>query len=186
MKRLPLKAVLAAMLGGAALLGGAAISAPGRDIEDAPPPPSRLLSTEISGSDLAFFMGAAPRMALLAGLSELARKRAVTPEVQAEAELVWKEQTAAAARLKELADHLHVPLETAPDGPGKTVLQAVGKLKGLQFDKSLLDAQGDARDLLETSLEAGAGSADETIKAFAEAGLETLKAERERVRKLGL
>jgi len=39
---------------------------------------------------------------------------------------------------------------------------------------------------LETSLEAGAGSTDKDIKALAEAGLATLKQERERVKKLGL
>ena len=50
-----------------------------------------------------FFTGAAPQMALLARIADLAKKQAVTPEVQAEAATVSKEQTDAAARLKTLA-----------------------------------------------------------------------------------
>jgi hypothetical protein len=169
-----------------ATMAGAVICRAAAGPEEATPAPREILSTEISGSDLAFLTGAAPRMALLARLSELAKKEAVTPEVQAEAAQTSKEQTEAAGRLAELAGRLHVPVAQEPDGPGRMVLQTLGKLKGVKFDKSYLDAQGDAQDSLETSLEAGAASTDETIKAFAEAGLETLKQERARVRKLGL
>jgi len=169
-----------------ALLAGAAVCGASGNIEDASAPRTPILSTEISGSDLAFFSGASRQMALLAQLSELAKKRAVTPEVQAEAATVWKEQTDAAARLKELATLKHVPLENELDEQGKVVLQTLGKMNGVRFDKSFLDAQGDAQDVLEASLEAGAGSSDDTIKALAEAEMGMLKEERERVRKLGL
>jgi predicted outer membrane protein len=179
MKRLALTVagVFAAML---------AVCAAATAPEEAAAPQAPILSSEMSGADLVFFTGAARQTALLARLSELAKGRAVTPEVQAVAAGVWKEQTDAAARLKELAGREHVPLPEAPDGLGKKQLQTLAKLKGAKFDKSYLDALGDAQDLLETSLEAGAASMDKEIKAFAEAGLATLKEERERVKKLGM
>ena len=174
---------IAAVVVLAAMAGGAVMRAPGNDVEDATPPPARILSTEISGSDLEFLTGAGPEMALLARLAELAKKRAVTPEVRAEAAAVYTEQTDAIARLKELSGRLRVPLDTEPNGAGLKVLQAIGKLKGVKFDKAYLDAKEDA---LETIMEAGAGSSDAAIKAFAQAGLQILKLERERVRRLGL
>jgi len=170
----------------AAMLTGAAVSAGAGGPEEAAPTPAPLLSTEISGSDLMFLTGAAPQMALLAELSDLAKKNAVTPEVQSEAATTWREQTDAAARLKALAGRVHVPVAAEPDDAGKQVLDALGKAKGMKFDKLFLDAQGDAQDQLEASLESGASSSDGEIKAFAQAGLGTLKQERERVRKLGL
>jgi len=169
-----------------AAMAMAALCCFGKDILDSTPPPMPILSTEISGSDLAFFTGAASQMALLARLSELAKKQAVTPEVQVEAGALEKEQTGAMAQLKTLAIRKHAPADAEVDDAGGKLLQALGKLNGVKFDKSFLDAQGDAEDALQASLEAGAGSSDADIKAFAAAGLETLKAERERVRKLGL
>jgi len=169
-----------------AVVAMAAISAAARDIEDSTPTPFPIISTEISGSDLAFFTGAGPQMALLAQLSELAAKRAVAPEVQAEAAMLSKEQSAAAARLQQLAASKNVPLAADPDDPGKQVLQNLKKLDGVRFDKSFLDAQQDAQDALETSLQSGASSTDPDIKSLAEADLQTLKQERDRLRKLGL
>jgi predicted outer membrane protein len=170
----------------ALILGAMAVCAMGKEIEDATPTPAPILTTDISGSDLAFFMGAGPQMALLARMCDLAKKQAVTPEVQAEAATASKEQADAGARLKALAAGKGVTVADEPDDQGKGILQALDQLKGVKFDKSFLDAQADAEDALETSLNAGAGSSDKEIKALAEAGLETLKQERERVKKLGL
>ncbi len=170
----------------AAILGRAAICSAATDVEKTAATPAPILSSEISGSDLAFLTGAASRLALLAQLAELAKKQAFTPEVKAEAASVASEQTDAAARLKVLAARMRVTLPEEPDSEGKMVLQTLGKLKGVKFDKSFLDAQADAQAQIETSLHAGADSSDGDIKAFAEAGLRTLKQERERVRKLGL
>jgi predicted outer membrane protein len=125
-------------------------------------------------------------MALLAQLSELAKKRAVTPEVQAEAATLWKEQTDAATQLKALAAKNEVTVTDEPDRQGLKVLQSLSKLGGVKFDKSFLDAQSDAQDTLETTLELGSKSRDADIKALAQADLDILKAERDRVRKLGL
>ena len=171
---------------GFAVISSTAAICAGKDIEDSTPTPMPILSTEISGSDLGFFMGAGPQMALLERLSELAQKRAVTPEVKSEAGMVLKEQTDAAVRLKTLAAARHVPVADEPDEAGKKILQSLGKLDGVQFDKAFLNAQGDANDALEASLDAGAGSTDGEIKAFAQAELQALTAEKERVRKLGL
>ena len=153
--------------------------------EDAPRPEAPVLSTEISGRDLVFFTGMARETALVAGLSELAEKHAVTPEVQALAAAVDKDEAAARASLTALAGRKQVPVAVEPDGEGKKQLLALGKLKGPKFDKSYLDALADAQDEMEKSLEAGAASADGDIKAAAQAAQGTLKEERERVRKLG-
>jgi predicted outer membrane protein len=175
MKRLALTAAVT-------MLGGALCAAP----EDATPTPAPILSTEMSGSDLGFFMGAARQAELLARLSELAKAHAVTPEVQALAAAVLKDQTDAAVKLKSLAERKHAPLGAEPDRARAQLVESLGKLKGPRFDKSYLDALGDAQDALETSLNAGAGSSDAEIKALAEADLATLKQEQDRVRKLGL
>jgi len=170
-----------------ALAGAAAIStAAAADIEDATPTPAPILSTEISGSELGFLMDAAPQIALLVHLAELAKTRAVTPEVQSEAATVSKEQTAAAGQLKDLATHNNVPLTGDPDDQGAKILATLHDLSGVKFDKAFLDAQADAQDALETTLNTGAASSDPAIKAFATANLQTLKQERDRVRKLGL
>ncbi|MGA3170758.1 MAG: DUF4142 domain-containing protein [Chthoniobacteraceae bacterium] len=153
--------------------------------EYATPAPAAILSTEISGGDLVFFTGAGPETALIKEISALAEKRAVTPEVKALAIAVLKEQTDAAAQLSALAAARDVPIPQGPDGEGRKELATLAKMEGPRFDKSFLDALGDAQDLLETSLEAGAGSSDKEIKAYAEAGLERLKKERDGVRRLG-
>ena len=168
------------------LLGTAAVCALAKDAEYVSPEMPRILSTELSGSDLVFFAGAARQTALLVRLSEMAKGRAATPEVQALAAAAWKEQTDAAARLKDLAGRKEVPLPEEPDGPAKDLVQALAILQGFKFDKSCLDALADAQDQLGTALEAGAASTDRDIKAFAAAEAGTLKVERERVRKLGL
>jgi predicted outer membrane protein len=154
--------------------------------EEAPSPPAPILSTEISGSDLAFFTGAAREIAALTRLSALAKDRAVIPEVKAVADAIFNQQTDLGARLETLAASKQVPLAEELDGPGKAQLHSLDARKGPRFDKSFLDATSDAQDRLETSFEAGAGSSDKDIKAFAEAGLATLKQERDRVAKLGL
>ena len=168
------------------ILGTAAVCALAKDAEYASPPATQILSTELSGSDLVFFARAARQTALLVRLSEMAKGRAATPEVQAVAAAAWKEQTEAAARLKELAGRKQVPLSEEPDGPARDLVRTLAILKGLKFDKSCLDALADAQDLLATALEAGAASTDRDIKAFAAADTGTLKAEKDRVRKLGL
>jgi putative membrane protein len=165
------------------VLAGAAVAA---DIEEATPTPAPLLSTEISGSDLGFLMDAAPRIALLVRLADFAKTRAVTPEVKAEAATVSKEQTAAAAQLKDLAASDHVPLADDPGDEGGKVLATLRDLSGVKFDKAFLDAQADAQDALETTLNTGASVSDPAIKTFAVANLQTLKLERDRIRKLGL
>jgi len=170
----------------AALAVAAVLPATAVDVEDATPTPAPILSTEIGGRDLGFLMGAAPQIALLAGLADLAKSRAVTPEVQSEAATVSKEQTAAAAQLKDLAARDHVSLGGDPDDQGGKVLADLRKLDGVKFDKAFLDAQADAQDALETTLNGGATSSDQSIKTFATANLQTLKEERDRVRKLGL
>jgi predicted outer membrane protein len=179
MKRHALTALLAA------ILGAAAIAAP-RDAEYSAPPPQPILSTDLSGSDLVFFTGAARQTALLVLLSGLGKAHAVTPEVQTVAAAIWKDQADAAARLKDLADKKHIPLDGDSDASARKQLQALASLKGVRFDKSCLDTIGDTQDLLETSLEAGSASTDKDIKAFADAGLGALKQERERVSRLGL
>jgi len=173
-------------LGAAALLAATLTALCAAGPEEATPTPAPIVSTEISGSDLGFFTGAARQTALLVRVSGLAKRHAVTPEVQAVAAAVWQEQTDAAARLKKLAERKQAPLPEEPDGEGKKLLQTLGKLTGPKFDKSCLDALGDAQDALETSLEAGAASMDGEIKAFAVAGLGTLKQERQRVSRLGM
>jgi predicted outer membrane protein len=169
-----------------AALAGSGVTATAAPIEDATPTPAPILSTEISGRDLGFFMGTAPEIALLVQLADLAKTRAVTPEVQAEAATVLKEQTAASGQLKDLAGRNHVPLPDGPGDDGGKVLIDLRKLDGVKFDKAFLDALGDAQDSLETALTGGAGSADPNIKAFASTNLQTLKQERDRIRKLGL
>jgi predicted outer membrane protein len=154
--------------------------------EDGAPAVSLILSTEVSGSDLAFFSGAARETALLGRLCEMARKHATAPEVQALAAAVEKEQTDWAAQLKELSGHKHVPLTGEPDREGMKLLLRLEKLTGVKFDKSCLDALGDAQEMLETSLKAGAGSADPEIRRLAEGEMGRLKQERERERRMGV
>jgi uncharacterized protein (DUF1800 family) len=179
-----IKRIAAATLCGALTLG-AGLSAMAADIEDATPTPAPILSTDIGGRDLAFLTGAAHQIALLAKISELAGKQAVTPEVQAEAATVAKEQTDAMAALEKIADGFHVPLDTAPDAAGAKLVKALRAKKGPKFDKSYLDAQADAGHALEATLTAGAASSQADIKAFAQSGLVRLKAEEAQVRKLG-
>jgi len=168
----------------AATMAGAVIGAP----EDDVPGQGRgkILSTEITGSDLGFFTGAARQTALVLEVASLAKTHATTPEVRALAAATWKEQSDNSARLKDLAASKQVPLPEEPDGQGKKLLQTLAKLKGVKFDKACLEAFSDTQDQLETSLQAGAASTDRAIKAFAETGLGVLKPERERVKKLGI
>jgi len=163
----------------------AGMSATATAIEDATPTPAPILSTDISGRDLAFLTDAAHQMALLAKISGMASKQAVTPEVQTEAATVAKEQTDAMTALQKIADGFHVPLDTELYDDDIKLVKALEAEKGLKFDKSYLDAQADADQALEASLTAGAASSDSGIKAFSQSGLATLKAEQDRVRKLG-
>jgi len=171
-------AVIAMMLGAAAVCAAAP--------EDAPAPKAPILSTDLDGRDLAFFDAASRQTALVVRLSGLAVKHAVTPEVQEMAAAIGKEQADAAGKLIALADQKHLPMSMEPDGQGRKQLDAIEKLAGAKFDKSYLDALGDAQDALAATLDAGAGSADKDIKQYAEAGIEILKQERERVKKLGM
>jgi predicted outer membrane protein len=170
----------------AALAGASAVSAIAANIEDATPTPAPILSTEISGSELGFLMDATQRIALLVRLAGLAKTKAVTPEVQAEAATISKEQTAAAAQLKDLAASDHVPLTDGPGDQGEKVLADLRNLSGVKFDKAFIDALADAQDALGPALNTGTTVADPAIKAFAAANLQTLKQERDRIRKLGL
>jgi putative membrane protein len=176
--------IAAATICGALTLG-AAMSAIAADIEDATPTPAPILNTDIGGRDLTFLTDTAHQIALLAQISELASKQAVTPEVQTEAATVAKEQADALAALQKIADGYHVPLDTDLDGDGTKLLTTLQADKGPKFDKSYLDAQADAAQALAASLTAGATSSDPGIKAFAQTSLTQLKAEQERVRKLG-
>lgn len=171
-------AVIAMMLGAAAVC----MAAP----EDAPAPKAPILSTDLDGRDLAFFDGASHQTALVIRLSGLAVKHAVTPEVQQMAAAVGKEQAEAAGKLIALADQKHLPMAVEPDGQGRKQLDSIEKLAGAKFDKSYLNALGDAQDALAASLESGAASADKDIKQYAQTGIEILKQERERVKKLGM
>jgi putative membrane protein len=156
-----------------------------KDAEDATPTPAPIFSTDISGSDLGFLTGVAHDMALLTKISALASKQAATPEVQAEAATVVKDQTDAMTALQKLADGFHIPLDTElPAGDARTV-KSLKAQKGLKFDKAYLDAQADADHVLETSLTNGAASSDAGIKTFAQKSLAYLKQEEDRVRKLG-
>jgi len=181
-------ALAAAFLAASALPGAAkaASKAAAGDAEYAPPPPAPILSTDISGGDLLFLTSAARQINQAARLSGLAKNKAVTPEVQALAAAVWKEQSAAAARLKDLAARKHVPLQSEPDLPAKRELDALARLEGIRFDKACIDALGEAQALLETSLSAGAASSDKDIQAFAQANLGTLKQEQKQLSRLGI
>jgi putative membrane protein len=170
----------------AALAGATAVSATAADIEDATPTPAPILSTEISGSELGFLMDAGQQISLLVRLADLAKTRAVTPEVKAEAATVSKEQSPAAAQLKDLAASDHVPLSDGPGDDGGKVLATLRTLSGVKFDKAFIDALADAQDALGTALNTGATLSDPAMKAFAAANLQTLKVEGDRIRKLGL
>ncbi len=85
-----------------------------------------------------------------------------------------------------LAASKHVQLSGDLGSRDAELLVGLAKLKGPKFDKSYLDALGDAQTQFETSLDAAATSSDRDIKSFADATLATLKQERDRVRKLGL
>ncbi len=169
----------------AARLPGSAKDASG-DAEYAPRPPAPILSTEISGGDLLFLTSAARQIDRAVELSGLAKNKAVTPEVQAVAAVAWKDQTDAAARLKDLVARKHVPLDGEPDLPAKKELDALARLKGIRFDKACIDALGEAQALLETSLSAGAASSDKEIQAFAQSSLGTLKQEQKQLSRLGI
>jgi predicted outer membrane protein len=169
----------------AAMCGAFTLCAVAKDIEDATPTPAPLLSTDISGSDLSFLTSAAHDIALLAKISELASKHATIPEVQAEAATVLKEQTDAMAALQKLAAGYHVSLDTELYGDDQRLVKSLDADKGLKFDKAYLDAQADADQALQASLTTGAASSDAGIKAFAHEALTRLKAEQDRVRRLG-
>jgi hypothetical protein len=160
-------------------------AAQAKDIEDATPTPVPILSTDISGGDLAFLTSASHQIALLIKLSELASARAVTPEVKAEAATVAKDQTDAMTALQKIAAGYHVPLDTALYDDDQRLVKNLDVQKGLKLDKAYLDAQADAGQALEASLTAGAASSDAGIKAFAQDGLAKLKQEQGRARKLG-
>lgn len=168
----------------AVMLGATVCAAPGDDTRY--PARLKIWSTDISGGDLSFFTLGAHQMALLVRLCDLGRDKATTPEVQMIAVAVSKEQADALARLKELAAQKRVTLSDEPDGLGKKRLQALAKLTGPRFDKSLLEAMADARDMLETAFLAGTSSSDLAIKSVAQTDLATVKQERERARRLGI
>ena len=154
--------------------------------EDAKAPPMAIVTTEITGNDLAFFKGAAQETALLTQLCDLARAHSTTPEILSLTAGIGKDQSAAAAKLKELAAAKQIPLPTGPDGLGKKQLQSLARLKGARFEKGCIEAITDAQDALETSLTAGAASADKEIKDYSANGLQTLKTERSQLHKLGI
>jgi hypothetical protein len=160
-------------------------AAQGKDIEDSTPTPAPIISTDISGSDLTFLTDAARQIALLKTLSTLASKSAVTPEVQAEASAVVKDQTDALTALQKIAAGDHVSLDTGLHDADQRLAKSLRSQKGLKLDKAYLDAQADADHALEASLTAGAASSDAGIKAFAQNNLAKLKQEQDRVRKLG-
>jgi predicted outer membrane protein len=147
---------------------------------------SPIITTDISGSDLAFFMGTARESALIARLSDLAKTHAVTPEIQTLAAAISKEQSDVVARLKSLAARKSVPLPAEPDGAGRKQLQTLAAISGPRFDKTYLNALSDAQNALDSSLGAGATSTDKDIMALAQAGQGMLKSERSQLRKLGL
>ncbi len=154
--------------------------------EYATPTPAPILSTDMSGADLAFLTEAPPEVALVVELSALAKKHAVTPEVRDLAAGIFNQQTAAAESLKKLAATYQMPASQDPDPKGKRQLKAIAALKGVKFDKSYLDALSDAQDQLEAILEAGTTSQDKTIKAEADVEMAALKAQMDQVKKLGL
>lgn len=168
---------------------GVAGAAPGSQSTPSPTPAAAaagIITTDISGSDLTFFTGSARAAALITQLSGLAKTRAVTPQVQIVAAAIAKEQADACAALEVIAVREHIRLPREPDAAVRKQLEALGKLHGAKFDKSYLEALGEAQDSLEGGLTAGASSTNKDIKACAEAGLATLKQERDRVAKLGL
>jgi putative membrane protein len=148
--------------------------------------PSQILSTDLSGADLTFFSGASQQIALVAGLSAMARDRAITPEIKDLAAGIATDQAAAAAHLKDLATRKQVPIDAEVDGAGKKQLQSLSKLKGAKFDKTYLDLLSDALDNLQQSLDPGSASTDADIKSLAQSSLATVKQERDRLRKLGI
>ncbi|HEX4083808.1 MAG TPA: DUF4142 domain-containing protein [Chthoniobacteraceae bacterium] len=148
--------------------------------------PSQILSTDLNGSDLAFFSGAPAQIALVAGLSAMARDRAITPEIKEMASGIASGQTALAARIKDLAAAKHVPISVEVDGAGKKQLQSLSRLKGPKFDKTCVDMLSDALDSLRQALAPGAASSDADIKSLAQSSLDTVKQERDRLRKLGI
>jgi hypothetical protein len=170
----------------AMLMPGAGICLAAQPIEYSTPPPMPILSTDISGSDLEFFMGAGPATALLIQMSAMASKKAVTPEVAAEAALVLKEQTDMAAGLAELAARVQAPVATEPDAAGKAVLQDLAGMTGVKFDKSYLDALGAAQASLMASANLDAETTDGGIKTFVKAEIDTLTREQNRLKKLGM
>jgi predicted outer membrane protein len=176
MNRLPI--LLAALLASALLCAAAP--------EDGKSLPTPILSTELTGADLAYFTGAARQAALIIRLSDLAKSRAVTPEVQSLAAAVFNDQTAFSLRLQTLAARKQASLADASDHQAEQLLQTLSGLKGARLDKSYLDPLADAQDHLEPVLATAASSLDPDNKAAAQSALDTLKQERARVRKLGL
>lgn len=170
----------------AAVLAGSAVHSIAADIEYATPAPPRILSTEISGRDLAFFMAAAPEMALLGKVAEVGAQRAVTPEVKAEAILLVKEEKDQVAKLKALADEMGPPLSLEPDATGAKTIKTLARLQGVKFDKSFLDDAADAEDQLRAALISGAASQTGAIKDFCNVELAALKQQRQRLNRLGL
>lgn len=173
------------LIAACALAFCAAVSAGAKDIEDATPKPPPLLTSDLSGSDLTCLTGAAHELEVLTTIAEMAGKHAVTPEVKAEAAAIAKEQAAALDTLKALAASLHVAVDTDLYGDDARLIETLEGINGVKFDKAYMDAQGETEQALETSLNAGAASADAGIKAFAQDGLARLKQEQDRARKLG-
>lgn len=161
-------------------------AAKGPEEADRPVSYGNILSTDVSGSDLTFFTDTAPRLELIVKLSALAKDRAITPEVQALAAQIWKEQSDFAGKLSDLATRNGVPLPKEPDAEGRRRLQSLAKLKGPKFDKTYLDALSDVQDRVEASLDAGADSDDKEIKTLAKQALATLKKEQQALERLGL
>lgn len=144
-----------------------------------------LYNTEISGGDLLFLTGGARTGVLLVRLSNLAGAHAVTPEVKELAAAVEKDQTAALARMKEMAARKQVSLPEEPDAAGGRLLQHAGQLNGPKFDKTYLDALSEAQRQLAAAFEQAAHSSDAAIKAFATAAQPALQRQTARARRLG-
>jgi putative NIF3 family GTP cyclohydrolase 1 type 2 len=150
----------------AALIAQAALAAPGKKIAAKPrATPAPLLSTELEGDDILFLKNAAECDALIVQLGDLGMARATMPEVRGLGEVVAQSYAQQAAELRALADH-----KQAAVGAGNVrVDTALAALKGLKFDKALVEqlavVQGRALDAFELAR----ASHDSDVRAFAEA-----------------
>jgi hypothetical protein len=125
-------------------------------------------------------------MALLVRLSELAKKRAVTPEVQAEAATVWKEQTDAAARLKSWRASSMCRWRMSRTSREEAVADA-GEDEWGEIRQVVFGCAGGRAGCAGGESGGGSGVVGRRLsRRFAQAEMGMLKAERERVRKLGL